>query len=324
MTVPRIPAERAVHTEYGAHLEPELRVAAGESFVVETKDFFHDLVEDEDAIGSVIHHPRLAASQCVRSNPVAGPVYVDGVRAGDTLCVEIESIDVRDHGWTITYPGSGIVDGLVGWEEVHGATATRLEHEPGPSGTLRDGEVVMRLKREHRWPLAPFIGTIVTAPERGSENTVLGQGPWGGNLDCREIAPGATVYLNAAHDGGLLFLGDIHASQGDGELTGTADETAGHVRMRCTALPERSVPGVCRIETATDLIQLDSARNAGTLERAIDSCYLHLMGWLTDDYGMSRREAYLHMTANSLVRASIFQACDGLYTCGVSFPKSCL
>ena len=88
-----------------------------------------------------------------------------------------------------------------------------IRHVPDPSGTLRDGEAVMNVGREVRWPLALFIGTIVTAPERGIENTLVGQGP-GGNIDTRDISAGHKIHLNATHAGGLLFLGDVHALAG--------------------------------------------------------------------------------------------------------------
>ena len=81
------------------------------------------------------------------------------------------------------------------------------------------------------------------------ENTLIGQGPWGGNIDTRDIAAGHKIHLNATHDGGLLFLGDVHASQGDSELTAIANETAADVTLTCDVLKNRTTPGVCRIET---------------------------------------------------------------------------
>jgi acetamidase/formamidase len=182
----------------------------------------------------------------------------------------------------------------------------------------------MRLEREVRWPLAPFIGTIATAPERGIETAVNGQGPWGGNIDVRHISAGNELHLNATHAGGLLFLGDVHASQGDSELTGQANETAAAVKLTCSVIPGKQVPGVCRIETASSVIQIDSARNAGSVERAMSSCFLNLMRWLVDDFGLSPREAYLQMGANSLVRMHVYQFTSGFFTCGVEFPKTYL
>lgn len=320
----RIERASAVVTEYGARLEPGLVVDQDERFVLETKDNFFDLVERPEDIISLPQREPIAARQCVRSNPLAGPVYIRGAQPGDALVVRIHDLDLRSWGWTGTWPGSGIVDGQADWQEVQGPWATILRHVPGPSGTLRDGEVIAALEGESRWPLSPFVGTIATAPERGMENSVIGQGPWGGNLDCRDIAVGNELLLNVSHEGGLLFAGDVHGSQGDGELTGIADEVSADICLSCSVIPSYEIPGVCRIKTPDALIQVDSARNAGTLPRAIDAAYLNMMQWLITDFGFSRAEAYVHITANSGVRATLYQACDGLYTFGVAFPRESL
>ena len=321
MTDPqRLPRDRAMLVEYGAHLEPELRVGLGERFVVETNDNWFNLLGEEDAVPSVTEPP-IAARQYLRANPVGGPVHVDGVQAGDTLVVQIEDIAIRDWGWTGTVDGLGPIAGLTEWADVDEPFATVIRHVPGPSGTLADGEAVMNIGREVRWPLAPFIGTIVTAPERGIENTLIGQGPWGGNIDTRDIAAGHKIHLNASHPGGLLFLGDVHASQGDSELSGIADETAADVTISCQVIERVATPGVCRIEKPESLVQVDSARNAGGMEAALTNCFMNLMRWLIDDYGMDRREAYLHMTANSGVRIHVYQFVTPFFTCGVDFPK---
>ncbi len=76
-----------------------------------------------------------------------------------------------------------------------------------------------------------------------------------------------------------------------------------------------------RIEKPDSIVQVDSARNSGSMERALNNCFLNMMRWLVDDYGISRREAYLHMTANSLVRINMYQFTSGFCTCGVEFPK---
>jgi acetamidase/formamidase len=319
-TMQRLPREQAFHVEYGAHLEPELRVARGETFVVETNDNWHNLLGEEGAVPDVTQPP-VAARQYVRGNPLAGPIHVEGVAPGDTLVVGIDEIAVRDWGWTGTIAGFGPVAGTVEWQEVDEPFRTIVRHVPGPSGTLADGEAVMDVGREVRWPLAPFIGTIVTAPERGIENSLIGQGPWGGNIDTRDICAGHRIHMNATHDGGLLFLGDVHASQGDSELTGIADETAADVTLTCDVIKDRTTPGVLRVEKPDSLVQVDSARNAGGMEAALKSCFVNMMRWLVEDFGMSRREAYLHMTANSLVRAHVYQFTTGFFTCGVEFPK---
>lgn len=316
----RLPREKAVLVEYSGDIAPELTVDLGETFVVETNDNWWNILGEEGAVPDVAG-PEVAARQYLRANPVAGPIYVNGVEPGDTLVVGIEEIAVRDWGWTGTIAGFGPVAGLTEWQEIDEPFSTVIKHVPGPSGTLRDGEAVMNVGREVRWPLAPFIGTIVTAPERGSENSLVGQGPWGGNLDTRDICAGHKIHLNASHAGGLLFLGDVHASQADSELTGIADETAADVTITCDVIKGRTTPGVLRVEKPESLVQVDSARNAGGMESAMKNCFLNMMRWLIDDYGMDRREAYLHMTANSEVRINVYQFTTGFFTCGVEFPK---
>lgn len=320
----RIPAEQAVHTEFGGHMEPELVVAIGESFVIETNDNVFNTVTDSS--GPNFSEPPLAAlpGQHPRANPVGGPVYVQGVEPGDTLVVEIESIDVRDWGWTGIAPGFGPFSGKIGWEELQGPWATIIRHEPGPSGTLVDGTAVMSLDRQVRWPLAPFIGTLVVAPERGVENTLISRGPWGGNVDVRDVRAGNKIWLNVGQPGGLLFAGDVHASQGDSELSGMANETAAHLTMKCDVKKGYQFPGVLRIETPHSIIQVESSRMNGGASHTIEAAYVNLVNWLVEDYGLSKTEAYMHMTANSEVRGHIYQATSGALTVGVEIPKKYL
>ena len=319
----RFAREKAVVTDFGAHLEPGLTVEPGERFVVETKDNFWDLLGRPGSIPDMNREP-VKALQVFRANPVAGPVHVAGVEPGDAMAIDIERIAIRDWGWTGTVEGMGGLAGTAYMADIDTAFSTVIRHEPGPSGTLDDGHAVMNVGREVRWPLAPFLGVIATAPERGIENTVTSQGPWGGNVDVRDVCAGHRIFMNATHPGGLLFLGDVHASQGDSELTGIANETAADVTLSVDIVKGKRIPGIMRIEKPGSLVQVDSARNAGSPERAISNCFANMIRWLVDDYGMNKREAYLHMTANSLVRINVYQATGRFFSCGVEFPKECL
>lgn len=319
----KIPRENSTITEFGAHIKPELVVDLDESFVIETNDNWWNLLGEKGSKPQP-KEPPLAALQVFRANPVGGPVYVNGVAPGDTLVVDIQRIAVRDWGWTGTIKGFGQLTGLAELAGIDEDFSTVIRHVAGRSGTLDDGEAVMNVGREVRWPLAPFCGVIVTAPERGIENTVTSQGAWGGNLDVRDVRAGHKIHLNASHPGGLLFLGDVHASQGDSELTGIANETAAEVTVSCSVIKGKQTPGVMRIEKPDSIVQVDSGRNAGGMDRALTSCFVNMIRWLVSDYGMSQREAYLHMTANSLVRINLYQYTTGFFTCGVEFPKRCL
>ena len=319
----KISREKSTVTEFGAHPKPELVVDLGEPFVIETNDNWWNLLGEKNSKPRP-KEPPLAALQVFRANPVGGPVYVNGVEPGDTLVVKIERIVVRDWGWTGTIKGFGQLTGLAEFADIDEDFSTVIRHIAGRSGTLDDGEAIMNVGREVRWPLAPFCGVIVTAPERGVENTVTSQGAWGGNMDVRDVCAGHKIHLNASHPGGLLFLGDVHASQGDSELSGIANETAADVTVSCTVLKGRQTPGVFRIEKPDSLVQVDSGRNSGGMDRALTNCFVNMIRWLVSDYGLSKREAYLHMTANSLVRINLYQYTTGFFTCGVEFPKRCL
>jgi amidase len=319
----RILRENALHVEFGGDVKPELTVELGETFVIETNDNFYNMLGKEGSRPN-LKDPPIAARQYLRGNPVGGPVYVNGVEPGDTLVVNIEEIAIRDWGWTGSLEGAGPLAGLSEWKEIDESFSTIIRHVPGPSGTYSDGEAIMNVGREVRWPLAPFLGVIVTAPERGIENTLVSQGPWGGNIDVRDIAAGNKIHMNATRAGGMLYVGDVHASQADSEFSAIADETAADVKLKCDVIKGRTTPGILRIEKPNSLVQVDGARNAGSMERALNSAFFNMMRWLIQDYGMSKREAYMHMTANSLVRCHVYQFTLGFFVCGVEFPKQCL
>ena len=117
----------------------------------------------------------------------------------------------------------------------------------------------------------------------------------------------------------------MHAAQGDSEYTGMADETAADTIARCHIVKQKRVPGVLRIETPTSLVQVDSARNAGSMDRALNGAFVGMLNWLVDDFGMDTKEGYLHFTANSEVVIHTYQFVGpGFYVVGVEFPKKYL
>ncbi|MEJ7873009.1 MAG: acetamidase/formamidase family protein, partial [Rubrobacteraceae bacterium] len=220
----RIRREDATLTEFGAQLEPALRVEPGETFLVETQDNFFGKIDSEEVLPTAEQLPFLR-HQFWKVNPVAGPIHVEGCKAGDLLVLEIEDIIPSERGWTGFAPDFGNLAGNAAFPELQQPYSRITHHHPGPSGTTSDGTGTFNVNREVTYPLRPFLGTIVTAPERGIENTLVSQGPWGGNIDCRDVRKGNKIMMNTYHDGGLLFFGDAHAAQGDSEYTGLADET---------------------------------------------------------------------------------------------------
>ena len=320
----KIQREDAIITEFGAHLEPKLQVEPGEQFLVETQDNFFGEVNTEDDLPTPENLPFLQY-QFWKVNPVAGPIYIKGLNAGDLLVLEIEDIIPSDQGWTGFVPTFGNLAKHYDFPELQQPYARITHHKPGPSGTTSDGTGTFTVTREVTYPLHPFLGTIVTAPERGVENTLVSQGPWGGNIDCRDVCKGNKIMLNTYHDGGLVFFGDAHAAQGDSEYTGLADESAADVLARCHIVEQKQVPGVLRIETPTSLIQVDSARRMGSMEQALNGAFIGMMQWLVEEHGMDSKEAYLHFTVNPDVVIHTYQFVGGFfYVVGVEFPKKSL
>lgn len=313
----RIARELAKKYAFDWRDEPLLRVQSGETFEVETYDastgYFK--TEADKAIPALRpgfdKHPPLA-------NPIAGPIYVEGARPGDTLVVEIESITPEAYSWTAVGPKRGPLGESSRWPELsHEYTTKIFQHKPGPSGTMRDGS--LRFSERISWPITPFVGTLGTAPEREVVTSLDGQGPWGGNLDIRDVATGNKIFLPIYHAGALFYLGDVHASQGDTEFTGTAAETQATVRLRLSVL-ERRTDWLC-IEKPASLISVRAER---PLELAVEQATIALMDWLIRDYGFSPTDAYCLVGTCPDFRVNLYQMVrigKLQYVAGAELPK---
>jgi acetamidase/formamidase len=223
---------------------------------------------------------------------------------------------------TCIFPGYGPLADSAKYPDCRGPFTKVIPHLDGPSGTTSDGRGVFDDRTV--WDLNPHIGTIATVPERpiaAGSDTALGQGPWGGNIDCRDIRKGTKVLLPVEVEGAYLYLGDVHASMADGELYGMADESRAELTLSCEVIRAKQIPWL-RLETTDSIVQLYSFR---PLEGAIEQAFLWLIDWLVDDFGFSARDAYLQLGLNPGVRISVYQMTRMgrlNYTVGVSFPKS--
>jgi acetamidase/formamidase len=165
------------------------------------------------------------------------------------------------------------------------------------------------------------IGVVRDRPTVGTD-TNRTQSNFGGNIDCPEIRKGNKVMFPVAHEGGLLYLGDLHASQAS-EFGGTGLETRGDVTLRCDVIPAKEIPFV-RIETPDAIIQLNSYR---PIDEGLKQANLWMLDWLVDDYGFSSRDALMTLAANGDVRNVVYALSmwgPNNYTIGVSFPKRLL
>ncbi|HWL14827.1 MAG TPA: acetamidase/formamidase family protein [Opitutus sp.] len=147
---------------------------------------------------------------------INGPIFVEGAEPGDMLEVRILSVTPRiPYGTVSANPGGGALPDLVP------RPFTKVVHlDLKRNAGVFDDQVEV--------PLGPFMGVMGTCPP-DSEGPNRRSGPpgvFGGNLDCKELVAGSTLYLPIFQKGALFYTGDSHAAQGDGEITVNAIETA--------------------------------------------------------------------------------------------------
>lgn len=186
---------------------PVVTVRPGDMLCLETEDS-HD--------GTIRSEADRYYTERFRPNPATGPVAVEGAEPGDALALEILEIRPGPLGYTTIRPTWGLITGVVDRSQ---AKILRVE----------GNEVVFA--PEIRFPIRPMIGTIGTAPA-GDPVSNMYAGPHGGNMDNNDVAPGATVLLPVNVAGGLFGMGDVHASMGDGELSGGGFDVPAEITLR--------------------------------------------------------------------------------------------
>jgi acetamidase/formamidase len=151
-----------------------------------------------------------------RGHCLTGPVEVRGARPGDQLALRLRSLRPGDWGWTVAAALDTPVTRRLGLAD--GPPSWLLWELDADSGKARNDRGISR-------PLAPFLGVMGVAPGApGEHSTIPPRAECGGNIDCKELVAGATLFLPVTVPGALLYLGDGHAAQGDGEVGGTAIE----------------------------------------------------------------------------------------------------
>ena len=295
------------HYVYGPYAEPALRVDPGAVVAAETHDAMEGQIRNEsDSPSAILNFPFL--------NPQNGPIFVNGAEKGDCLAVYIQKIVPRGPqpvGTTCIMPEFG---GLVGTGD------TALLNPPLP-------EIVKKLEVTPEkgvvWndritlPYEPFIGTIGTSPEIEAISSLVPD-YYGGNMDLPDVAPGAVIYLPVHAAGGLLYLGDCHATQGDGELCGFAIEHPTVTTVQIDLIKNWTFRWP-RLETEETIMTIGSGR---PMEDAARIAYRELVRWMAADYGYDELEAYMLLTQAGKLRVG--NMVDPKYTLGASISKSLL
>jgi formamidase len=314
------------HNRWHPDLAPVASAAPGDEVTFEIRD------SRDRAIGRHSDHQDMRAILGI-AHPLTGPLAVEGADPGDVLELEVLGYETDDFGWTAIFPGSGFLgdlfpDPFLARWEIDGGYA-RSEQLPGVA-----------------IPACVHAGTIGVAPSRdlferarareaviGGRNTPTPELAWppeaadglrtypprenGGNMDIRDLGPGARLWLPVHAPGGLLSVGDLHFAQGDGEVCIAAVETGGSATFRiglrragegwtptfpCYEAPARPP----RAMFATTGIPLDDDGGQGDLDLnlATRRALLEMLDWLTSEHGLDRAAAYVLMSVAVELRIS--------------------
>ena len=260
------------YRQFSAANKPVLTIAPGDSVHTTTVDAGG---RDEKGVTRVLG-----------GNPETGPFYVETAAPGDTLVVHLTRVRLnRDWAGSDDFLVGRAVDSdlAVKMKDLGKSVRWHLDAEHGvatpenPAGHLTRYAV----------PLRPMLGCVAVAP--GSSQAPPGTGDsghYGGNMDFNEIVEGATVYLPVNVPGALLYVGDGHALQGDGELNGNALETSMDVEFTVDVIPGKRIPGP-RVESATHFMAMGLA---GSLDDAFRGATANMAEWLADQYKLTPSE----------------------------------
>jgi acetamidase/formamidase len=287
MAIHRLSAE-PTHSVWDRSLTPRLHIASGDEVYFECVD----------ASGGQVR-PGMSTTEYLgidrtRIHPLTGPVWIDGAEPGDVLQIGVLSISHRGWGW------SSIVEGL-------GLLKDRFRNPYLFHWTL-DGEFTQSLMPAVV-PLRPFLGVMgVARPEDGFFRT-RPPGPFGGNMDVRELCAGSRLYLPVFNRGALFSCGDGHAAQGDGEVCINGIESPLDVTLQFHL--HKHVNLASPLVEASDEVRVDALGDAwvvvetGTdLLEAARSATSRMIDLLVSRWGLSAVHAYILCSVAMRLRLS--------------------
>jgi amidase len=263
------------NTVSGTH-PPALRIKPGDRVVTKTID-----AAGTDWDGNPVANG---------PNPQTGPFFIEGAEPGDTLLVTIDKIEPNRAS---AYSGSLLAPYTIDPADLAERTDRAARRV---TWTIDKARGVARLDATDvhaglELPLKPMLGCVGVAPARKEAISTATPGACGGNMDYAGLVAGVTVMLPVSEPGALLFIGDGHARQGEGEVAGTGLETSMDVEMTVNLQKKKTI-GWPRVETDTHIMVLGSAR---PLLESFQHATSEMLRWLRADYGFSERGASTFM-----------------------------
>ena len=293
---------------FSADLKPIAAVNPGDTVEIYT----------EDAYAGQLHSEKdLVSEACATTqffNPQTGPIYINGAEPGDTLVVDFKSIE-----FTRPYAVTAIIKYFGGLQSTN---ATRMLQDSLPEKTwvwelTDDDKAIYNKALDIKLPVESFCGTMATAPKLESI-TAVAPGYFGGNMDVPDVCPGNRIYLPVNNEGALFYIGDCHARQGQGEVTGAALEIPAKCTLSFELIKGKAIEWP-RVESSDKIMVIGSAR---PMEDAARIAYGSLVDWMVEDYGFDKLDAYMLIgQAGGLYVGTMV---DSLYSLCASIEKKYL
>lgn len=271
--------------------KPVAHASSGETIAFETFDCFSNRIATEDQLFSSVGWEDI--------NPATGPLYIDDARIGDILKVDVLDIHLDAQAVTSTAPGNGVFGDR--WER----EVTRIVQVKGGKVRFND-----RLELN----ASPMIGVIGTAPPEDEDIPTGTPGAHGGNMDCKKIGVGTSLYLPVNVDGALLAMGDVHAVMGDGEVSVCGIEIAAEITVRVSVVKGVSLP----LPLLVDDAHVMTIYSAESLDEAADGAAHNMLDFATQQLGIEAHEAAMLLSAAADL--CICQVVDPLKTCRMELP----
>jgi amidase len=273
---------------------PVLSVDSNEVVVFETMDCFSDQITSANDKIDTLNWNHI--------NPATGPLFINDAKVGDILKIEILEININDKGVMMTGPNLGVMGSYF-----KQSTIKIIDIE----------DDVIKFNDEVEISINKMIGVIGTAPK--DESVSCGTPDLhGGNMDCKEIKEGATIYLPVNVDGALLAMGDLHAAMADGEVSVSGLEVCGSVKVKVEVIKNKQLL-TPMIENDNTLICLYSDED---LNVAVDRAVENMANLLVSDYGFNISDATMLLSLVGDVR--ICQVVDPKKTVRVEIDKKYL
>jgi amidase len=239
--------------------------------------------------------------RCAVGNPQTGPFFIEGAMPGDTLVIKFNRIRLnRDSAQS----GSQIEPNAIQADYFRNAKFdSEFDAQWKLDREMDFGVLAEPTERLKNWKvkLQPTLGCVGVAPPANQSFRSWWLGSWGGNMDYSGLREGTTVYLPVYQEGALLFIGDGHALEGDGELIGDSLETSMDVEFTVDLICDRATQGP-RFE---DDEYLMASGIAGSLMDALQQATTELTRWLERDYELSANES--HIVLGTSIRFDIAQ-----------------